>query len=86
MSAADGLRRGAAPPEPVVGDAHAREDLPPLPGSLERALAAFRADDDLRKGLGERFSDYYVTSREWELAAWRDAVSDWERARYERTV
>ena len=29
--------------------------------------------------LGERFSDYYATSREWELSAWRDAVSDWER-------
>jgi glutamine synthetase len=86
VSALDGIERTAEPPEPVVGDAYARDDLPALPGSLESALAAFRADEVLRAGLGERFSDYYATSREWELSAWRDAVSDWERARYERAV
>ena len=59
---------------------------PVLPGSLESALAAFRADDGLRVALGEEFSDYYATSREWELSAWREAVSDWERERYERAV
>jgi glutamine synthetase len=36
--------------------------------------------------VGEVFCDYYRVSREWELAAWRDAVSDWERDRYERAV
>jgi glutamine synthetase len=86
VSATDGLRRSAEPPAPVVGDAYARDDLPPLPGSLETALAAFRADELLRDGLGERFSEYYAISREWELRAWREAVSDWERERYERAV
>jgi glutamine synthetase len=85
-SAADGINRSAEPPEPVVGDAYARDDLAALPGSLESALAAFRGDDALRSGLGERFSDYYATSREWELGAWRDSVSDWERQRYDRAV
>jgi glutamine synthetase len=85
-SAADGIRRGAEPPEPVEGDAYARDDLPGLPGSLESALAAFRADERLRAALGDEFSDYYVTSREWELSAWREGVSDWERERYERAV
>jgi glutamine synthetase len=85
-SAADGIRRRAEPPEPVEGDAYARDDLPALPGSLETALAAFRADEGLRAALGEEFSDYYATSREWELSAWRQGVSDWERERYERAV
>ena len=85
-SAAEGIRRGAEPPAPLVGDASGREDVPPLPGSLESALAAFRADDDFRRLLGDRFSDYYATSREWELRAWRESVSDWERERYERAV
>lgn len=84
-SAADGIARGARPPAPVEGDASGRTDLPSLPGSLESALAAWRADTGLRAALGE-FSDYYATSREWELAAWREAVSDWERQRYERAV
>lgn len=86
VAAADGLSRRSAPPPPVVGDASERADLPPLPGSLESALAAFAADGALRAGLGERFSDYYAVSRAWELRAWREAVSSWERERYERAV
>jgi glutamine synthetase len=85
-SALDGIRRGASPPAAVQGDASERGDLPALPGSLESALAAFDADDGLRRLVGEGFCDYYRTSRAWELKAWREAVSDWERERYERTV
>jgi glutamine synthetase len=85
-AAADGIRRGAEPPPPVEGDAYARTDLPELPGSLESALRAFQDDEVLRRALGERFSDYYVTSRAWELKAWRETVTDWERERYERAV
>ena len=86
VSAAEGIRRRAEPPPPVEGDASERQDLPALPGSLEAALAAFRGDDTLRRALDERFSEYYATSRQWELRAWRESVSDWERERYERAV
>jgi glutamine synthetase len=85
-AAADGIGRDASPPPPVEGDASERVELPPLPGSLESALAAFAADSAFRAALGETFCDYYVTSRVWELKAWRHAVSDWERERYERAV
>jgi glutamine synthetase len=85
-AAADGIRRKAEPPAPVVGDAYARDDLPELPGSLESALVAFRDDRVLRDALGETFCDYYQTSRAWELKAWRETVTDWERQRYERAV
>jgi glutamine synthetase len=85
-AAADGIRREAKPPPPVEGDAYERADLPELPGSLESALQAFQEDQVLRRALGERFSDYYVTSRAWELKAWRETVTDWERDRYERSV
>jgi glutamine synthetase len=85
-SAADGIAREAKPPEPIDGDAYARADLPLLPASLESALRAFEEDGALRAALGERFSDYYATSRAWELKAWQDTVTDWERERYERGV
>ncbi|HEY6397178.1 MAG TPA: glutamine synthetase family protein [Solirubrobacteraceae bacterium] len=84
--AVDGIRRGAQPPPPIEGDASQRADLPPLPGSLESALHAFDADQEFRRALGERFCDYYRISRAWELSAWRETVSDWERTRYERVV
>jgi glutamine synthetase len=85
-SAADGIRRKATPPDPIEGDASARDDLPELPGSLEAAIAAFEADDSLQQALGKGFSDYYVTSRAWELKAFRETVTDWERERYDRSV
>jgi glutamine synthetase len=85
-AAADGIVRGATPPEPIVGDASERSDLPALPGSLESALLAFDQDVELRRLIGETFCDYYRTSRVWELSAWRESVSDWERERYERAV
>jgi glutamine synthetase len=84
-SVADGVRREATPPAPITGDAYAL-DLPELPGSLEQALRAFEDDSGLREALGKDFSDYYATSRAWELKAWRDTVTEWERQRYERSV
>jgi glutamine synthetase len=86
ISAADGMRRKARPPAPVEGDAYSRSDLAMLPGSLEAALLAFESDDALRQGLGGKFSEYYATSRRWELKAWQETVTDWERNRYERSV
>ncbi len=85
-SAADGIGRGATPPAPVAGDASERADLPPLPGSLESAIQAFDEDAPYRALIGETFCDYFKLSRAWELRAWREAVSDWERERYERVV
>jgi glutamine synthetase len=88
VAAAEGMRdQSPLPlPPPVVGDASVAPDLPELPGSLEAALRAFAADDVLRRGLGESFSDYFAVSRAWELKAWRNSVSDWERSRYEDVV
>ena len=84
-SAADGVRRSATPPDPTEGDAYAL-DQPELPGSLEAAIGAFHEDDVFRRAIGEDFSDYFATSRAWELKAWRETVTDWERARYDRAV
>lgn len=85
-SVADGIEREAVPPPPVEGDASERSDLPWLPRSLEGALAAFDVDEPLRRALGSEFSDYYATSRRWELEQWQQAVSDWERDRYGGSV
>ena len=85
-SAADGIRNKAEPPPPIEGDAYALSDLPELPGSLESAIRAFEEDRVLRSALGEGFSAYFTTSRAWELKAWRETVTDWERERYGRSV
>jgi glutamine synthetase len=85
-SAADGIKRKLSPPAPITGDAYSRSDLVELPGSLESALRAFESDHVLRAALDERFSDYFAVSRAWEIKAFRETVTDWERDRYMRTV
>jgi glutamine synthetase len=85
-SAADGMKNKTEPPPPIEGDAYALAELPELPGSLESAIRAFEGDRALRSALGEGFSAYYTTSRAWELKAWRETVTDWERERYGRSV
>jgi glutamine synthetase len=85
-AAADGIKRKLSPPEPVAGDAYARTDLVELPGSLEAALRAFESDTVLREALDERFSAYYEVSRAWEVKAFRETVTEWEKDRYMRTV
>jgi len=85
-SATDGIKRELTPSEPVVGDAYARNDVLELPGSLESALLAFESDQVLREALDPRFSDYFATSRRWEVKAFRETVTEWERDRYMRTV
>src|SRR5258708_27459170 len=85
-SAADGIKRKLTPPAAIEGDAYARGELPELPGSLESAIRPFQSDQVLRQALDERFSDYFVTSRAWELKAFRETVTEWERDRYMRTV
>jgi glutamine synthetase len=82
----DGIIHEASPPAPIDGDAAARDDLPALPNSLDRALREFQADQRLRAALGNEFSEYYATSRNWELKAWQGTVSEWERDRYLKTV
>ena len=71
---------------PVEGDAYSRGDLAELPGTLESALVAFAADEVLRQALDARFSDYFATSRAWEIKAFRETVTEWERERYMRGV
>jgi glutamine synthetase len=85
-SASDGIKRKLTPPAAIEGDAYARGELPELPGTLESAIHAFESDHVLRQALGESFSDYFVTSRAWEVKAFRGTVTDWERDRYMRTV
>lgn len=85
-AATAGIEVAAEPPPPITGDATVSEGAGPLPASLEAALAAFRADPELRGALGSAFSEHFEISREWELRCWQGAVSEWERQRYEGSV
>lgn len=54
-----------------------------LPTSLEGAIVEFRRRDErLDTVLGAEFCTHYLQTREWELHAWQNAVSEWEKQRY----
>lgn len=66
--------------EPPIPPAASSESLP---GDLGSALGAFRGDLDMRRRLGEDFCAHFEATREWELEAWREVVTEWEIARVE---
>jgi glutamine synthetase len=72
-----GLQHRVVPPDPVSIDA------PELPRDLRMALSAFISNDAVQELLGDAFSAQFQASREWELAAWSEVVTDWEIARSE---
>ena len=54
-----------------------------LPTSLEGAIIEFRRRDGrLDQVLGTEFCTHYLHTREWELHAWQNSVTEWERQRY----
>lgn len=56
--------------------------LPKLPQSLEAALDAFEADQDMRALLGEELIKVFIAVKRFELARFRAHITDWETMEY----
>ena len=85
----DGIEKGMTPPAEITEnifkmDAQAREaaGIDSLPGSLEEAIAALKADQLILDTLGEHVSDNYIEGKEKEWDEYRTRVSSWEREKY----
>jgi glutamine synthetase len=76
----DGMAKQAEPPPSA--DVPYETPAPMLPRSLEAALAALRASDCYRAGLGDRFVDYFLHIKEAEIARYQLEVSEWEHREY----
>lgn len=79
-----GLELGLEPPPPLAGDAYALgpADAPPLPRTLEAALALLEQSDRARELLGPDLVEHFVACKQAEVEAARAAVTDWEVRRY----
>jgi len=53
-----------------------------VPGSLDETIDALQTSEVIRTALGETASGYLVAAKREEIAEFRAAVTDWERARY----
>ena len=53
-----------------------------LPGSLEEAIQALKADPLILDTLGEHVAANYIEGKEKEWDEYRTRVSSWEREKY----
>jgi glutamine synthetase len=73
---------GKMDPGPAVDTPYAA-DARRLPRSLVEAIAEMRGSELLRRQLGDRFVDYFLTIKEYELHRFlSDEVTDWEQREY----
>ena len=89
----DGIERGLAPPEPVVGDAYRADDAhsgSKLPADLGSALDALEADTRLVDAMGSELIATFLAMKRFEVERFTEAVGDldvdvvteWELAEY----
>ena len=85
----DGVEKGLEPPAEVAENIYGmsrsqREEkgITNLPGSLEEAVAAFKADPLIRETLGEHVYRQYLNGKETEWEEYRTRVSSWEVQKY----
>ena len=68
--------------EPYEGNAYIDPNLPALPRTLREAVDLLVASELARKVFGDAVVDFYVHTAHLEVAAFDNAVTDWERQRY----
>ena len=85
----DGIERGLTPPTEITEniytmDADTREahGIASLPGSLEEALEALKADALMCEALGEHVLSQYLIGKKKEWESFRTHVTNWEIERY----
>ena len=79
---ADGITRGLRPPAALEGDAYKDGTLERLPASLDAAVGAFEQSAFCKDVFGETFVQTFSLLLRREETAFREHVTDWERARY----
>jgi glutamine synthetase len=79
-----GIAQGIEPPELTDADVYAMSPgtVPTLPKTLDEATEQLAKGEIAREWLGEDFVAHYVEMKRAECEAHRQAVTDWEIARY----
>jgi glutamine synthetase len=81
-SMAAGIRAGADPGPPLVGDGYGAATGDALPMTLDAAARAFRGSALARAEFGDDVVEHYSAVAEDEWRSFLLAVSDWDRTRY----
>ena len=76
----DGVRMQADPG--AAADTPYSADAPHLPRTLMEAIAALRDSACFRGSFGDRFIDYFVALKQFEIDRFLATVTDWEQREY----
>lgn len=85
----DGIERSIEPPAAIGENIYlmseeekGQREIRPLPSSLEQTINALESDQVISGTLGAETSKYLIQSKREEIAAFNQAVTDWERRQY----
>jgi glutamine synthetase len=77
-----GIERGIDPGDELEGNAYEAADAESVPLDLPSAIAALEESELAHESFGPEVHRHLVTTARHEAAAFRRAVTDWERKRY----
>lgn len=77
-----GIEQRIEPPPAYLGDVYSAPEAAMLPSSLEEATVNFERSEIARSAFGADVVTHYAHFFATEAAAYRRAVTDWERVRY----
>ncbi|MDX2046209.1 MAG: glutamine synthetase family protein [Chitinophagaceae bacterium] len=66
----------------VTGNGYKEDSYGRLPATLEKATEAMKQSAVAKEIFGEKFTEHFVQTREWEWRQHLKAVTDWEHKRY----
>ena len=85
----DGVEHSIEPPVAIEENIYlmseeekAQQGIKPLPSSLEQTINALESDQVISRALGTETSEYLIQAKREEIAAFNQAVTDWERQQY----
>jgi glutamine synthetase len=84
-AALHGLRIGAVPPEPTVGE-HSQSGCESLPPTWDEALARFEASDFIADALGAPYRHMFAAVKRQEIEEFRAHITEIEYDAYLRTA
>ncbi len=76
----DGVRKQSVPPP--TSNTPYEDEVQKLPRSLMEAISALRGSELFRQDFGQRFVDYILTVKEFEVSRFLSHVTDWEQQEY----
>lgn len=78
----DGIEQGIEPPAFFDGDVYQAADLPRVPSTLYRAIAALEGSEMAPRAFGQGVVDHYLHYLRTEQRKFDEAVTSWERERF----